>query len=225
MALRRISRGSSHAKRSFSPVPLQKRTLNSSDKSPSFEESKTESSQSLSKLAPLRASASVRKSSKSSMNWIANNQWRLGEKIGSGSFGEVFQGLNESNGKLFAVKRLNVQGKPEEMRSLIHEIQLMRELSHEHIVEYLGAKVDEEQACVYIFQEWVPGGSVAHLLKRFGPFKLGIVGTYTRQILQGLVYLHEHGIIHRHRRLPFLFFFLLVFFFFLIIFFLPSSSF
>ena len=201
MASRRISRGSSHAKRSFSPVPLQKRIF-SSDKSPSYgiEESKTESishSQSPSKLAPLRASANVRKSSKSSMNWIANNQWRLGEKIGSGSFGEVFQGLNESNGKLFAVKRLNVQGKPEEMRSLIHEIQLMRELSHEHIVEYLGAKVDEEQACVYIFQEWVPGGSVAHLLKRFGPFKLGIVGTYTRQILQGLVYLHEHGIIHR----------------------------
>lgn len=58
-------------------------------------------------------------------------------------------------------------------------------------------QVDEEKGCVYIFQEWVPGGSVAHLLKRFGPFKLSIVKTYTRQILKGLAYLHENGIVHR----------------------------
>ena len=41
------------------------------------------------------------------------------------------------------------------------------------------------------------GGSVAHLLKHFGPFEIGTVCNYTRQILRGLCYLHDNGIIHR----------------------------
>ena len=50
---------------------------------------------------------------------------------------------------------------------------------------------------VYIFQEWVPGGSLAHLLKKFGPLSLDTVRSYTKQILLGLQYLHSNGIIHR----------------------------
>lgn len=73
----------------------------------------------------------------------------------------------------------------------------MRGLHHENIVHYLGAYVDENEFQLYVFQEWVPGGSVAHLLKRFGPFSLGMVRNYTRQILCGLDYLHKNGIIHR----------------------------
>ncbi len=34
--------------------------------------------------------------------WIANREWRLGEKIGSGSFGEVFKGMNDKVWSLVA---------------------------------------------------------------------------------------------------------------------------
>lgn len=43
---------------------------------------------------------------------------------------------------------------------------------------------------------WV-GGSVADLLKKYGKFSEGVVVNYTRQILLGLRYLHENGIVHR----------------------------
>ena len=98
---------------------------------------------------------------------------------------------------LFAVKRMSMANQPSEIDNLLAEIQLMRGLSHPHIVEYLGAWVDTEEGSLYIFQEWVPGGSVAHLLKQFGPFSISVVREYTRQILLGLCYLHENGIIHR----------------------------
>lgn len=100
-------------------------------------------------------------------------------------------------GNLFAVKRMNMSNQPAEVDNLLAEIQLMRGLSHPHIVEYLGAWVDSVEGNLYIFQEWVPGGSVADLLTQFGPFSLGVVCEYTRQILLGLEYLHGNGIIHR----------------------------
>lgn len=127
--------------------------------------------------------------------WIQKGQWKLGEKIGSGAFGDVYQGMSD-DGYLFACKQLKIVDE-KEIINLISEIELMQTFDHPNIVKYLGAKVDVDKGLVYIFQEWVPGGSLAHLLKRFGPFSVGVVRTYTHQILDGLVYLHEHGVVHR----------------------------
>ena len=133
---------------------------------------------------------------KKNSSWIREGRWKRGEAIGKGSFGEVYKAMNDK-GKLFAVKQLNMAGKQHEVEDLLREIEMMKELEHPNIVAYVGACVDEDKGLVYIFQEWVPGGSVAHLLKNFGPFDIGTIRSYTRQILHGLVYLHENGIVHR----------------------------
>lgn len=48
-----------------------------------------------------------------------------------------------------------------------------------------------------IFLEYVPGGSVATLLRNYGAFEEPLVRNWVGQILQGLNYLHEREIIHR----------------------------
>ena len=50
--------------------------------------------------------------------------------------------------------------------------------------------------------EYVPGGSVAGCLRRHGKFEDQITRSFTSQIIEGLNYLHQAGIIHRV--LPFL---------------------
>lgn len=50
---------------------------------------------------------------------------------------------------------------------------------------------------LHIFLEFVPGGSIASLLARFGPFQEGVIRMYTRQILLGLDYLHQNRHMHR----------------------------
>lgn len=40
-------------------------------------------------------------------------------------------------------------------------------------------------------------GSIATMLKQYGPFHIDTVAAYTRQILLGLQYLHSHGVVHR----------------------------
>lgn len=50
---------------------------------------------------------------------------------------------------------------------------------------------------VYIFTEWVPGGSLGDVLKRFGKLSVDVVRKYTRQMLLGLQHLHRKNVIHR----------------------------
>jgi len=102
------------------------------------------------------------------------------------------------------------------LSALEREIELLRELQHENIVQYHGARtcvrftfasssdrktfftascIDQEH--LNIFLEYVPGGSVTSLLRNYGAFEEPLVKNFVRQILKGLAYLHEKDIIHR----------------------------
>jgi mitogen-activated protein kinase kinase kinase len=79
--------------------------------------------------------------------------------------------------------------------ALKQEINLLQGLRHPHIVQYLGTSSDEEH--LNIFLEYVPGGSIAGMLKQYNTFQEPLVRNFTRQILEGLSYLHSRNIIHR----------------------------
>jgi len=125
-------------------------------------------------------------------------RWKKGELLGVGAFGKVYLGLNLDSGELMAVKVIPSMGGPdgdEYTQELVREITLMKVLFNEHIVRYIGTEHDESH--LYIFLEYVPGGSIASVVHKFGKFGEGLVRAYTRQILVGLMYLHEHQIMHR----------------------------
>ncbi len=46
---------------------------------------------------------------------------------------------------------------------------------------------------VSIFMQFVPGGSIANLLARFGALEEEVFCNYTRQILEGVEFLHQIG--------------------------------
>lgn len=47
------------------------------------------------------------------------------------------------------------------------------------------------------FLEYVPGGSIMRCIRRHGPFEENLVKFFMRQVLDGLVYLHDRGVWHR----------------------------
>ena len=71
----------------------------------------------------------------------------------------------------------------------------MSMFDHPNLIRFFG--VVQEDAQLNIFVEWMPGGSVSKLLDKHGSFNDNVILKYTYQILQGLDYLHHHGILHR----------------------------
>nr|KAF6496285.1 mitogen-activated protein kinase kinase kinase 19 [Rousettus aegyptiacus] len=82
-----------------------------------------------------------------------------------------------------------------EYRKLQEEVDLLKALKHVNIVAYLGTCLEENT--VSIFMEFVPGGSISSIINRFGPLPEIVFCKYTKQILQGVAYLHENCVVHR----------------------------
>ncbi|KDO56325.1 hypothetical protein CISIN_1g005936mg [Citrus sinensis] len=129
-------------------------------------------------------------------------RWRKGELIGCGAFGRVYMGMNLDSGELLAVKQVLIAANfaskekaQDHIKELEEEVKLLKDLSHPNIVRYLGTVREEES--LNILLEFVPGGSISSLLGKFGPFPEAVMRTYTKQLLLGLEYLHNHGIMHR----------------------------
>lgn len=149
--------------------------------------------------------------------------WLKGARIGSGSFGTVYLGMNAITGGIMAVKQVELHPLVEQeepanpiqadrnepkkdkndnakvqrklVEALQHEMMLLKELHHENIVTYLGSSSDDNY--LNIFLEYVPGGSLNTMLTNYGPFEEPLIRNFTRQILIGLSYLHSKNIIHR----------------------------
>ncbi|EHB07357.1 Mitogen-activated protein kinase kinase kinase 3 [Heterocephalus glaber] len=85
----------------------------------------------------------------------------------------------------------------EEVSALECEIQLLKNLQHERIVQYYGCLRDRAEKTLTIFMEYMPGGSVKDQLKAYGALTESVTRKYTRQILEGMSYLHSNMIVHR----------------------------
>lgn len=129
-------------------------------------------------------------------------RWRKGELIGAGAFGQVYLGMNLDSGELLAVKQVLIgtsnatrEKAQAHIKELEEEVKLLKNLSHPNIVRYLGTVREEDT--LNILLEFVPGGSIQSLLGKLGSFPEPVIKKYTKQILQGLEYLHSNAIIHR----------------------------
>ena len=64
-----------------------------------------------------------------------------------------------------------------------------------NIVQYRG--YHRTASSLYIVLEYCENGSLAALVRKFGRIPESLVGLYVLQVLHGLQYLHEQGVIHR----------------------------
>ena len=79
--------------------------------------------------------------------------------------------------------------------ALDSEIQMLSQLKHKNIVKYIGKRNDGNTYSIFL--EYVAGGSIHSLLQKYGRFTEPLIRIYTKNILEGLEYLHANHVIHR----------------------------
>jgi len=83
----------------------------------------------------------------------------------------------------------------ETVNSIQTEIELLKKLDHPNIVKYID--FIQTKTNINIILEYVEGGSLHQLVKQNGMLGEYLVQVFTKQVLEGLDYLHSQGIVHR----------------------------
>ena len=121
------------------------------------------------------------------------------EKIGVDAFASTYRCRNKFYGFQMALRQVESRSPhkrlPQQVKALYQEMQVLRKLKHKHIVKCYG--ILRASDSVSLLMEYVRGGSIHPLILTQGALQEKDAGTFSQQILEGLVYLHENKIVHR----------------------------
>ena len=121
--------------------------------------------------------------------------WNRGHVIGHGSSATVSIATSSNTGDCFAVKSAEIS----QSELLQREQRILSSLSSPYIVSYKGCDVTREKNRVFynLFMEYMPFGTLLQTIHRHGgQIEEPAMACYTRQVLQGLEYLHSNGLVH-----------------------------
>jgi len=118
--------------------------------------------------------------------------------IGSGNFGDVYKALGPGK-QVFAIKVINLDESKEDLKVLIQEIQFLSKMNNRYITKYFESFV--EGTSMFIVMEYCGGGSCGDLLKYCKQLLEELTGLIIKDVLQGLVYLHQEQKVHRDIKL------------------------
>lgn len=117
-------------------------------------------------------------------------QYQIGDKLGSGGFGEVYRCTRTDDSNVFAIKRLS---RPTEgdLARFRREVRMQATLKHKHIVPILGFNLND--ATPWFVMPLALCSVREHLNRKRGESEVWIV----EQAARGLIQAHSNGIIHR----------------------------
>jgi tRNA A-37 threonylcarbamoyl transferase component Bud32 len=140
-------------------------------------------------LAPTSASAEAKPEK-------LEDKYEIGKELGRGGFSIVKKGKNKKSGEEVAIKCINKKNlKKDELQLLTREINIMQKLRHKSIIQLID--IFETANELFLVLELVSGGELFDQIVERGSYSESDAANLIRQVLEGIDYMHRHGVVHR----------------------------
>ncbi|OZJ06109.1 hypothetical protein BZG36_00981 [Bifiguratus adelaidae] len=116
------------------------------------------------------------------------------DRIGKGSFGEVFKGFDKQHRRPVAIKIIDLENAEDEIDDIQQEINILSQLDSSYVTKYYGSYLKGSE--LWIIMEYCSGGSCSDLMKP-GLIKEEFIAIILKELIKGLEYLHSEGKMHR----------------------------
>jgi protein-serine/threonine kinase len=113
--------------------------------------------------------------------------------VGQGASGSVYLARNNETEQLVAVKDMILNRQPR-LDMLINEINVMKEIVHPNIVNFMDCFLVKES--LWVVMEYMEGGMLTEIIDK-NNFTESQIATICLETLRGLNHLHSKNIIHR----------------------------
>lgn len=121
------------------------------------------------------------------------DKYQKTDVLGWGGFGVVHRATHKETKEVVAIKDIDMK-RQSKKEYLLMEILVMKDLHHDNLIKFKEAYLIDNH--LFAVMEFMAGGDLSDVvLER----DLGenIIATVTKQVLQGIHYLHSKGIVHR----------------------------
>lgn len=124
--------------------------------------------------------------------------YKVGDKLGQGSFGTVYKGSRLSHSQECAIKciaKQSLRSNPVLPLLMKNELSILKNCAHTNIM--YTVELLEDSKNFYVVSELLPGGELQDRMEKVGSYSEKDGAHIIRQILLALNYMHKQNMVHR----------------------------